>query len=123
MAYAITCLTALPIMKTGHPTAGHTLAIIILVLLPIGIYAPSIRFFEKIGAYVQLVIMSLTLFLSMIPATVETLTRIPISRPIAINDQDPIVKTGLMVWLVVFISGVIYQVLKLKAKRKSAALP
>ncbi|MES2274657.1 MAG: hypothetical protein V4592_01460 [Bacteroidota bacterium] len=119
----ITCLTALPIMKTGHPTPGHPLAIIILVLLPVAIYAKSIKIFGKVADYAQTIIMSFTLFLSMIPATVETLTRVPISHPLAASDQDPLVKMGLGIVFTIFLVGVIYQVLKLKAKRKNIQAP
>jgi hypothetical protein len=34
----LTCFTGFPIMKTGHLTPGHYLAIIISILLPVGIY-------------------------------------------------------------------------------------
>jgi hypothetical protein len=119
----IACLTALPIMRTGHPTPGHPLAIIILVLLPVAIYAKPIRIFGKVADYAQTIIMSFTLFLSMIPATVETLTRIPISHSLAVSDQDPLVKTTLGIVFIIFLAGVIYQVLKMKAKKKATLLP
>ena len=38
----ITCLTGFPIMKTGHPSAGHVLGIIILVILPIAVDRKSV---------------------------------------------------------------------------------
>src|ERR1700761_54793 len=79
----ITCVTAFPIMKTGHPTAGHYVGVLILVLLPIGIYAKQLRIFGKLADYVQVVVLSTTIFFSCIPAIVETLTRVPISHPIA----------------------------------------
>ncbi len=116
----ITCLTALPIMKTGHPTAGHPLAVIILALLPLAIYAPSFKFLGKSEAYVQVFLMSLTLFLSFIPAVVETLTRLPISNPIASGPNDPIVQTGLMILLAVFVIGIVYQLIKLRSRQKHA---
>jgi hypothetical protein len=114
----ITCLTGLPIMKTGHPTAGHPLAIIILILLPIAVYARSIRFFGKSAVYIQTIIMSFTLFLSLIPATVETLTRLPMSQPLATDPNSPIVKTTLTVVFILFIVGVAYQVIRLRSQRK-----
>ncbi|QKJ29938.1 hypothetical protein HQ865_09275 [Mucilaginibacter mali] len=119
----LTCLTALPIMRTGHPTPGHPLAIIILVLLPIGIYAKAIPVLKKKGDYTQAIILSLTLFLSMVPATVETLTRVPLSGPIAASDQDPIVKTTLGIIFIIFLIGVTYQTLKIKARKKATVTP
>lgn len=93
----IACLTALPIMKTGHLTPGHPLAIIILLLLPIAIYAYAIKPLKKFADYVQTIIMSFTLFLSMIPATVETLTRLPLSQPLATDPASSIVKINLTI--------------------------
>ena len=70
----VTCLTAFPIMKTGHFTGAHGLGVLVLVLLPLGMYANYIKFFGKAAEYFQVSIMSTTLFLSFIPAIVETLT-------------------------------------------------
>ncbi|MES2429112.1 MAG: hypothetical protein V4560_19175 [Bacteroidota bacterium] len=114
----LTCLTAFPIMKTGHFTGAHGLGVFILILLPIGIYAKSIKPLAKFADYIQVFIMSTTLFLSCIPAVIETLTRLPISHPIASGPNDPIIQTGLGLLTVTFLGGVIYQIIKLKARNK-----
>jgi hypothetical protein len=62
--------------------------------------------------------MSLTLFFSFIPAIVETLTRVPISRPIANGPNDPLIQKGLLTLVIVFIIGVIYQLIKLRSRQK-----
>ncbi|HTD40513.1 MAG TPA: hypothetical protein VK671_07830 [Mucilaginibacter sp.] len=118
----LTCLTSLPIMKLGHPTAGHYLAIIIFILLPIGIYARQLRIFGKLADYVQVIIMSTTLFLSFIPTIVESLTRLPISQPIANGPADPLLQKALSGLMVVYVIGVIYQIIKLRASRKTSAI-
>lgn len=115
----ITCLTALPIMRTGQFTQAHVLAVLVLVLLPFGYYARSVKFLGKSGPYVQVFIMSSTLFFSFIPAIVETLTRLPISSPIASGPNDPIIQMGLLTLVLLFVSGVSYQLFKLKKKSKS----
>jgi hypothetical protein len=116
----LTCLTSLPIMKLGHPTAGHYLAIIIFILLPIGIYARRVRVFGKIAGYVQVITLSATLCLSFIPAIVETLTRLPARQPIADGPDDPLLQQFLSALMLIFVIGVIYQVLKLrKTSRKT----
>jgi phosphatidylglycerophosphate synthase len=117
----ITCITALPIMRTGHPTAGHNLAVIILIVLPIAVYAPSFKFLGKSAAYIQIFLMSLTLFFSFIPAIVETLTRVPISRPIADGPNSPVIKMGLLILVVLFTVGVLYQSIKLWSRQKRAS--
>jgi hypothetical protein len=51
--------------------------------------------------------MSATMFLSMIPAIKETLTRLPVSHPLADNPDPPMVKTGIFVLLIFFAAGII----------------
>jgi hypothetical protein len=62
--------------------------------------------------------MSLTLFFSFIPAIVETLTRLPMSRPIADGPNSPIIQTGLMSLVGLFVVGVIYQFIKIRSRQK-----
>ncbi|HWD89351.1 MAG TPA: hypothetical protein VG367_14570 [Mucilaginibacter sp.] len=114
----ITCLTALPIMKTGHPTGGHYLGIMILVLLPLGIYAR--RIFGRAAGFAQLFIMSTTLFLSMIPAIIETLTRLPLSHPLAAGPNDPIILKALSGLILIYLVGVSYQEVKYRRQQKAA---
>lgn len=119
----ITCLTAFPIMKTGHFTGAHGLGVMVLALLPIGVYIKAIKPFSKLADYIQVFVMSATLFLSCIPAIVETLTRLPISQPIATGPNDPIIQTGLGMLTLTFLVGVAYQVYKLKKSKKSGQTP
>ncbi|WP_183577935.1 hypothetical protein HDF18_10385 [Mucilaginibacter sp. X5P1] len=113
------CLTSLPIMKTGHFTPAHGLAIIILVLIPIGLYAKSIKFLGKNADYVQTIALSTTVLLSMVPTTVESLTRLPISHPIADGPNAPVIQMGLLIFFVLYVIGVVYQVIKIRAAKKS----
>ncbi len=115
----VTCLSAFPIMKLGHPTAGHYVGILILILLPVGIYAKQLLIFGKLAVYVQVIILSTTLFFSMIPAIVETLTRLPIDHPLAAGPNDVIVQKGLTLLMLLYVVGVLYQIVKLRSQRKS----
>ncbi|MEO6523290.1 MAG: hypothetical protein ABIN91_16530 [Mucilaginibacter sp.] len=117
----VTCLTGLPIMKTGQPTPGHFLAVIILLILPMAVFAKSIKFFGKAADYIQIGSMSFTLLLSMIPATVETLTRLPISAPLAADANASIITTVLGFWTGLFVIGLAQQLFKLKASKKAEA--
>jgi hypothetical protein len=117
----ITCVTGFPIMRTGHLGPAHTLTIMVLVLLPLGIYAKSLKVFGKKWQYAQIVIMSFTMFLSFVPAVNESFTRLPISHPLAAGPNDPLVKMGLLVIFVLFLAGVLYQVFVLRARRKMLA--
>jgi hypothetical protein len=119
----LTCLTSLPIMKTGHFTVAHSVAIIILVLIPIGVYAKSLKFLGKGADYVQIIALSTTIFLSCVPAIVETLTRLPISKPIAAGPNDPIIQTGLKMLMGLYAVGLIYQLIKQRSTKKSGQTP
>lgn len=119
----ITCITGFPIMKTGHFTPGHYVAITILILLPLGIYVRSLRIFGKLADYVQVIFLSTTIFLSCIPAIVETLTRLPISHPIAGGPNAPIIQNGLTVLALLYFAGMIYQIIKLRAHRRKSPPP
>jgi hypothetical protein len=114
----ITCLTSLPIMKTGHATAGHYVAITILILIPLGVYVRSLRIFGKLADYLQVFFLSTTIFLSCIPAIVETLTRVPISGPIASGPNDPLIQKCMGALVVLYFVGMIYQMVKLWSRRK-----
>jgi len=116
----VTCLTALPIMKTGHFTQAHALAVIVLVVVPLAVYTPSFKLLGKSAAYIQVFLMSLTLFFSFIPAIVETLTRLPISSPIAGGPDSPTIQMGLMILVILFITGVSYQFFRIWSRGKKA---
>ncbi|WP_214071741.1 hypothetical protein [Mucilaginibacter sp. dw_454] len=119
----ITCLTSLPIMKTGHFTGAHSVAVVILVLLIFGTYVKAMRIFGKFADYLQAIVMSASLFLSCIPAVVETLTRLPISHPIASGPNDLPIQKGLGILTLCFFAGIIYQIIKIKASKKSVIVP
>ncbi|MFD0749324.1 hypothetical protein ACFQZS_04165 [Mucilaginibacter calamicampi] len=120
---AVTCITGFPIMRTGHFTQAHGLGILVLILLPLGMYANYIKAFGKAAKYFQVAIMSTTLFLSFVPAIVETLTRLPISHPIATGPNDMPVQTGLGILFTSYIIGLIYQFRKLRSSQQSATSP
>jgi hypothetical protein len=113
----LTCLTALPIMKTGHFTGAHGLAVMVLVMIPLAIYARSFRFLGNKAKYVETILMSGTLFFSMIPAIVETLTRLPISSPVAADPASPIIKNCLLALVILFIVLIAYQIRRVKADK------
>jgi hypothetical protein len=112
------CFSSFLVMKTGHLSSAHGLSVMVLTILPIGVYARKIKLFRNKAEYVQLLLMSATLFFSLIPAIVETLTRVPISHPIASSDQSPAIKTGLLILVSLYTAGVSYQVWRLHAQRQ-----
>jgi hypothetical protein len=113
----ITCLTSFGILKTGHFTPAHVLGVLVLIVLLIGIYAH--RLFGRRGEMVQIIAMSLTLMLSFVPTITETLTRLPISSPIAAGPDASIVKMSNLGLLIVFLLGLTYQLIQLRRRRQA----
>ncbi|WP_149698069.1 hypothetical protein [Chitinophaga sp. CF418] len=115
---ALACLTSFPIMKSGHLSPGHFLAITILVMLPLAYYAPSIKLFGQKWQYIQVTLMSLTLFFSLVPAFTETLIRVPLGHPFASGQEDPALQPVMGVLALVFVVGICYQLYKLRGQNK-----
>lgn len=116
----LACLTSFPIMRTGQPTPGHFLAVMILLLLVTGL--PTRRIFKNSFEYVQTISLSTTLFLSLVPAVNETFTRVPFSHPLASGPDAPVIKLSAMVLAVLFFSGVTWQVIRIRASRKAGGM-
>ena len=113
----ITCFTGFPIMATGHLSPAHYLTVLVLILLPFGIYAKRLPLSGERAGYFQIIVMSTTLFLSFVPAVNETLTRVPVGHPLATGPDDPVIKAWLAVLLVLFIAGTTYQVISRKRQK------
>ncbi len=113
----LACLTAFPIMKSGHPSPGHFLGILILIILPLAYYARSIKLFGQKGLYVQVILMTTTLYFSLVPAFSETLTRVPLGHPYAASPDDPAMKPVLLSLTIVFLAVVTFQIFKLRGQR------
>jgi hypothetical protein len=113
----LSCLSSFLVMKTGHLSSAHGLSVLVLCILPVGLYAKKIHFFGTKADYIQVTLMSATLFFSLIPAIIETSTRVPLSHPIAANDQSPVIKTMLIVLVILYAIGVTYQVKMIRSER------
>jgi uncharacterized membrane protein len=113
----VTCLTSFGIMKTGHFTPAHGLSVLVLVILLVGIYAR--RIFGRFGNAAQIIAMTATLMLSLVPAITETLTRLPISSPIAAGPDAQVVKMSNGVLLLVFLLFLSFQLVKSRKTRRA----
>jgi len=116
----VTSVTALGLSKHGGFNPGHVLALLVLALV-IGAFVLHRRKKGNNKArYFENFFLSFSLFLSMIPTVNETLTRIPLSAPLATGPSDPLVGKTLLVILVLFIAGSIHQYVQQKKINKSA---
>jgi len=115
----ITCLTALGIFQHGGFGKPHIFAIITLVVLGVALSAERAASFGRASPFVAAVGFSLALFLHFIPATVETLTRLPVGAPYLANPEDPRAQPIIGAFLLIFLIGAALQVLRLRRMPRS----
>ncbi|NMH28156.1 hypothetical protein [Flavobacterium silvaticum] len=110
----VTSLTALGLSRNGGFNIGHVFSLFIVVLITIAYYLNRKKGYAKKARYFENFLLSFSLFLSMIPTVNETLTRIPVGKPLAKAPTDPIIAQTLLVFLLLFVSGSVYQFIKQK---------
>src|SRR2546430_12743255 len=85
----ITCLTGFGIFRHGGFGNPHVLGIVTLIVLGVAVAAERGSAFGRVSRYVATLGYSLGLFLHFIPATVETLTRLPAGAPLLAQPHHP----------------------------------
>lgn len=108
----ITSVTALGLSKHGGFNPGHVLALLVLILVVVAFVLHRRKTGNNKARYFENFFLSFSFFLSMIPTVNETLTRVPLSAPLAKGPTDPVIGKTLLVVLVLFIAGSIYQYIK-----------
>lgn len=115
----ITSLTALGLSKHGGFNPGHVLSLLVVIL----ILAAYFLYFRKKengkARYFENFALSFSFLLSMLPTVNETFTRIPVGHPLAKDINDPLIGKTLLILLVLFITGSIYQFIIQKKNNKS----
>jgi hypothetical protein len=109
----ITCLTGFGIFQHGGFGNPHIRGIVELIVLGVALAAERRAAFGRASQYVRTVGYSLALFLHFIPATVETLTRLPAAGPYLAGPEDPKAQPIIGVFFVLFLLGATLQVLRL----------
>lgn len=113
-ATAVTSLTALGISKNGGFNAGHVFSLFILVLITVAYFLFANKKESKKARYFENFLLSFSFFLSLVPTVNETFTRVPIGHPLAKDIKDPIIGQTLLVILLLFIVGSVFQFIKQK---------
>lgn len=110
----ITSLTALGISKHGGFNPGHAFSVLIVIL----ILEAYFLYWRKKGntkaRYFENFCLSFSFFLSLVPTVNETFTRVPVGHPLAKDIKDPVITNTLLILLVLFIVGTVYQIIKQK---------
>ncbi len=118
----VTCLTAFGIFKHGTFGAPHVLGVVTLVTLGVSWLAGSTRRLGRAAPYVETVGYSATFLFHLIPAITETSTRLPVGAPLASSAEDPGLQTATAVLFLAFLVGATWQVLQLRAARRTGAI-
>lgn len=114
----ITALTALGIFKHGGFNAGHIFSIFIFILVLAAFFLSAKKKGNNRARYFENFFLSFSFFLSLLPTVNETFTRIPVGHPLAKDITDPVIAKTLLVLLILFIAGSIYQFIKQRKVNK-----
>jgi hypothetical protein len=116
IATVLTCLTGFGIFQHGGFGNPHVLGIVTLFVLA-GAYAGERAAFGRASRYAATLGYSFAFFLHFIPATVETLTRLPAGAPYLANADDPRAQPIIGVFFVLFVIGAVLQFVRLRRTR------
>ncbi len=111
-------LTSFGLSKAGGFNPGHAIAILILVLIAVAYSLGKNLTGHFYKLVIQVLSMSATVFLSLIPTANETLSRVPIDAPLANGPDSPIVQNVVKVLFILFVLGAVGQYFKLKKLAK-----
>jgi hypothetical protein len=117
---ALSVFTAFGLSSTEGVNPGHVLGVLALLAAFGGaLLVPRLAFLGRLGAHLQTFGLSFSFFLLLVPGINETLTRVPMARPLATGPEDPLVRLSLLVWLALFVVGFTLQVLERRAARRA----
>jgi hypothetical protein len=102
------------VARTGQFGPGHALAAIIVALLVASwILESRIAKFTAL----QAILLTTTVLLSLIPAVMETLTRLPLNAPLASGPEDLLVKASLAVVFVSYLAAGFWHIKRFRTRR------
>ncbi|MGG2041351.1 hypothetical protein [Burkholderia gladioli] len=101
----LSVITSFGVSSTGGLNAGHAFGVIVLLVAFAGALAHKLRFLGSLRPYLSAFGLSFSFLLSLVPATNETLTRLPPSHPLAAAPLSPLVMHVLITWFGIFIVG------------------
>ncbi|MEZ2128947.1 MULTISPECIES: hypothetical protein [unclassified Sinorhizobium] len=106
---ALSVFTSFGLSSTGGFNPGHALGIIALTVAAAALSVRKLHFLGRLIPYLEAFALSFTYFLVWVPGINETLSRLPPSHPIGNGPDSPPVQAALLVWLVLFAVGSLYQ--------------
>ena len=117
----ITAATALGIYQHGFFTPAHSLAVMTLGALAIGMVASTTKLLGNASRYVRAFFFSVTLLFHSIPAVTDGLLRLPVGDPVLDSIEDPILRMCYLGLLILFLIGVTMQLRWIRQQRADVA--
>ncbi|RMA80141.1 hypothetical protein [Umboniibacter marinipuniceus] len=117
-ATVLTAVSALTIFKHGGFNTAHALAILTLAATVTGVILESTKWFGGWNKYLRNICYTATLLFHALPTATEILTRFPMDAPVVSSLQDPLLQKVFLVILVVWLIGLVSQLVWLKTKAK-----
>jgi hypothetical protein len=107
--------SALGIYNQGGFNIAHVLALLTLAAAGFGLIMEIWKPLGKLSAYAQALGYSSTLLFHMIPAITDFLRRLPVGDPFVDSFTHPLLQGFHLAFLILFLIGYGWQVLKLRA--------
>ncbi|MDH0865868.1 hypothetical protein [Mitsuaria sp. GD03876] len=118
----LSVLTAFGLSSVQGVNPGHVLGVLaLLAAFGGGLLVPRLGFLGRLRPHLQAFGLSFSFFLLLVPGINETLTRLPAASPLAAGPEDPVVRTTLLAWLLVFVVGFALQSWQLRVARRRDA--
>ncbi len=105
----LSVVTSFGLSSTGGFNPGHAIGILTLLAIAFSFIIGKLGWFGRLNRYLQVLSMSFTYFLLMVPAINETLSRVPPANPIGNGPDSPPVQATTAAWAVLFLIGICWQ--------------
>lgn len=111
-------LTSFGLSSSGGFNAGHALGILALLSVSGALLMSRMSSLSRARPYLTQLGFSFSFLLLWVPGIAETLTRLPLSHPLADGPQSHLIRSALAGWLAVFIVGAVSQLIWIRSQRR-----
>lgn len=122
VSMVLAVLTSFGVSSTGGLNAGHIFGVFILFIMFGAMLATRLRFLGRLRPYLYTFGLSFSFFLSLVPGTNETLTRLPVAHPLASAPMALVVLSTLLILLALFVVGFVVQCRLIYLQNRNAKL-
>jgi len=120
ISLTLAVLTSFGVSSTGGLNAGHAFGLVVLAVAFGGLFAPRLTMLGRLRPYLSVFGLSFSFFLSLVPGTNETLTRVPPAHPLADGPTSPVVLGTLLAFLGIFVVGFAAQCWMIHSRQRVA---